>query len=100
MDIVYDVWDIASQLLPRNFLYGFSAEDLGSAEGSLSVLTYNVNMAFAIKGKMSDNAERVVAAIRASRADVVLLQETHQGWEQLLSTEVPELPHRAFHFDM
>lgn len=99
-DTLYDVWDLTSQLLPANFIYSFCAEDLETEEGAVSLLTYNVNMGLANGGRMSEQSERVIDAIRKAQADIVLLQEAHQGWETLLRAELEgELPYQVYHFD-
>lgn len=98
--LLYDVWDLSSQLLPHNFVYWFSAADLPTEEGAVSVLTYNVNMGLATKGKRDESSLAVVDAIRKSEADIVLLQETHTGWQKLLGEELQtQFPFQAFHFD-
>ncbi len=57
---------------------------------SIKVLSYNVN--YGLVGDASG-----IAAIRDANADVVLLQETNEGWEQAIRAELSELyPHMQF----
>jgi endonuclease/exonuclease/phosphatase (EEP) superfamily protein YafD len=57
---------------------------------TIRVMTYNVN--YGIAGD-----DETVAAIRRGEADVVLLQETNEAWEQALRRELADRwPHMAF----
>jgi len=94
-----DMWDLTSQLLPRMFSYKFTPDNLPVEDDAVSVLTYNVNMKLALHGKMDAKAARVIDAIHVSKADIVLLQEAHRGWQALLKAKMSKLRHQVFHWD-
>lgn len=58
----------------------------------LSLLTFNVNFVFARNPSNPEtNANNVVQAIRESNCSIIALQETHQGWEQVLRGYLSDL---------
>ncbi len=68
-------------------------------EQSFSVLTYNVNFGGGRHRKESEADAIVLNAIVEAAADVVLLQETHVGWEALIDQRealAQVYPHRFF----
>lgn len=71
------------------------------AKRAVRLLSYNVNYAFCRNGRVGTPEQAVVAAIRAAKADVVLLQETHASWRTHLgSCGFDALyPHRWWHDD-
>lgn len=75
----------------------------GSCGARLRVLTYNVNFGTfwngACRGPLPYEAERVLAAVRQSGADVVLLQETNEGWQRAFETLRDVYPMQHFHND-
>ena len=82
-----DLFSFASQILPRRIRYQFTASDLPpypvANNQSCSVLTYNVN--YDSPNQNRSVSDKILAAITQSEADIVLLQETNQVWEELLS---------------
>jgi endonuclease/exonuclease/phosphatase (EEP) superfamily protein YafD len=68
-------------------------------EQSFSVLTYNVNFAGGRHEHESTADSIVLNAVVEAAADVVLMQETHVGWEALISQRAElaqAYPHRFF----
>jgi hypothetical protein len=63
------------------------------------LLSYNVNFAGARNSELAFNEQTIVNAIVDANADVVVLQETHRGWERVLDELVDEnvYPFRWFH---
>jgi len=92
MNFGRDLLDFLGQLTPAP-AYSFQAIDLPA--GDVSVLSYNINFALA-RSRTCPRAARVLEAVRASRADVVLLQETTPAWEALLR---PLYPHQRWHHE-
>jgi len=106
--LLKDFKDLAWQLVPRPFFcpsYFFSPDDLSifstsnSDSFSLDILTYNVENTSYLSEIRSKN---IVEAIFKSDADIICLQETNPGWEQLLefnlSFDFTTLyPYRYFH---
>lgn len=69
---------------------GLPEANFSPAGPSLSVVTYNVNVA--------GNPCGVVGFLSDTRADLVCLQETHAGWEHILRRQLAdEYPHMHFH---
>jgi endonuclease/exonuclease/phosphatase family metal-dependent hydrolase len=68
---------------------------------AVRVLSYNVNYAFCRRGAIAGPEQTVAAAMRAARADVMLLQETHAAWRAHLSSCGFDalFPHRWAHDD-
>lgn len=90
--VVLDENDVASEdepvLVDAEELH---AEEALRAVNRFRVLTYNVNWGLARDGVGGMVSRRVCQAIRDSGADICVLQETHQGWEQMLQREVGDL---------
>jgi hypothetical protein len=65
----------------------------------IKLLSYNVNFAGARSAELTFNERTIVNAITDAAADVVVLQETHRGWQHVLDTCVDEsiYPFRWFH---
>lgn len=79
---------VPSSALPSS-VAAASAEPTSGTE-RLRVVSYNVN--YGVEGDASS-----IAALRRIDADLVLLQETTDGWEKALGASIGDLyPHRAF----
>jgi exonuclease III len=65
----------------------------------IKLLSYNVNFAGARSPELAFNERTIVRAIADAAADVVVLQETHRGWERVLNECIDETvyPFRWFH---
>ena len=64
----------------------------------IKVLTYNVNFALARRTELDDRGKCVIQAITESNADIVVLQETHAGFELFFRDAFVETyPHQYYH---
>eukprot|EP01091_Cochliopodium_minus_P003825 TRINITY_DN13780_c0_g1_i1.p1 TRINITY_DN13780_c0_g1~~TRINITY_DN13780_c0_g1_i1.p1 ORF type:complete len:262 (+),score=33.76 TRINITY_DN13780_c0_g1_i1:111-896(+) len=69
----------------------------------MKLLTYNKNFAFArneVNNQKEINSKTILNAIKNSEADIICLQETHQGWQNCITNMLIEThPHSKWFND-
>ena len=110
--ILRDIYAFAQQLIPSPInLYRFSPVDLAAIDhridnntqryapssklATFDVLSYNVNNVAAYSRTRS---RQILRAIFTSGADIILLQETNQAWEDLLRDDAIALQFKYNYF--